>query len=153
MKGCFGVLAVLATAFSALMFLVFTVQVLAGAERWLLYSTLALLFGGATVGGGFLSMRFIRGLLEGREMGSEQEEHRILSLASHKGGKLTVEEVSIHCHIPIEQSKRILDHMVRRNTADTWVSEGGALVYVFRGLLTTDDKETAEDPFASLDVR
>lgn len=152
MKGCLGVLAVLATAFSALMFLVFALQVLFGTESWLLYSALALLFALVTAGGGFYSIRVVRGMLEGREMGADQEEHRILSLASHKGGKLTVEEVSIHCHIPIEQSKRILDNMVRRNTADTWVSEGGSLVYVFRGLLTADDKETAEDPFASLDM-
>ena|SRR5690554_2350199 len=149
MKGCLGALALLATAFSALMFLVFAFQI-TDPEHWVLYSALALLFALTTVGGGIYSTRFVRGLFVGREMGAEQEEHRILSLASHKGGKLTVEEVSIHCHIPVDRSKRILDEMVRKSTADTWVSEGGGLVYVFQGLLDTEDKDTAEDPFASL---
>jgi hypothetical protein len=150
MKGCLGITAMLATAFSALMFLVFFVQVLMGADNLVLLALMALLFGLITAASGLYSVRFIKDFFGNRELGAEQEEHRILSLASHKGGRLTVEEVSIHCHIPIEQSKRILDNMVRKNTADTWISDNGAMVYVFRGLLDTDDKHSAEDPFASL---
>ncbi|MFU8802685.1 MAG: hypothetical protein ACNA8W_02650 [Bradymonadaceae bacterium] len=152
MKGCLGVLALLSTAFSALMFLVFMGQVFFGAENIVLMLAMAALFAVIGTGSGFLTLRIFKESFGGKGFNTDQEEHRILTLASHKGGKLTAEEVSIHCHLTIDQSKRLLDSMVMKNTADTWISDGGSMVYVFRGLLTTDEKESAEDPFASLDL-
>ena len=83
--------------------------------------------------------------------GMAQEQQRVLRLAAHKNGRLTVEEVAMECRVPVDQAKALLDALVLQGTANNWVTDSGGMVYVFQGLLE-DDKDTAEDPMKFLDA-
>ncbi len=144
------------TLLGALSTLVFTLMTFAMLLVGLIFSEqmwlavlLAFFFGGIAAFSGVIAFK------AAREAGSSvsglaQERSRILKLAAHQKGKLTAEEAAMECRIPIDQAQALLDDLVINGRADTWVSDGGSLVYVFRGLLE-DDKATAEDPMKMLD--
>lgn len=81
--------------------------------------------------------------------GMGQEKNRILKLAEREEGYLTAEEAAMECHISVQQAEALLDDMVNQGRAETWVSDGGSMVYVFRNFL--EDKESAEDPLKVLE--
>ncbi|RAL24889.1 hypothetical protein DL240_01385 [Lujinxingia litoralis] len=112
----------------------------------------ALIFAALTL---VLSIVAVRGIRQSRENATvdelSQEENRILRYAQHKEGRLTVEEAALGCHLSVDQAQELLDRLVMRGSADTWPSEAGSLVYVFRGLGDEQDKLSAEDPFLHLE--
>lgn len=115
-------------------------------------SFLALVFGALTVFSALVLLRSFREQstgLEGSGVG-RQERSRILKLAAHNDGRLTAEEAAVECNLSVEQAQFLLDNLVENGSADTWVSDSGSMVYVFRGLLE-DDKATAEDPMKLLE--
>ena len=138
---------------SALVFILMTIAMLLIAlifsgQMWLPV-LLALFFGGIAAFSGVIAVNSAR--QAGPSLsGLAQERSRILKLAAHQQGKLTAEEAAMECRIPIDQAQALLDDLVINGRADTWVSDGGSMVYVFRGLLE-DDKATAEDPMKMLD--
>lgn len=112
---------------------------------------LALVFGTLTVFFGYLSIQDFRQRQSGSvPSGLGQQHSRLLKLAAHQNGRLTAEEAAIECRISIEQAEALLEDLVNKGRADTWVSDSGALVYVFQGLLE-DEKASAEDPMKFLD--
>lgn len=112
----------------------------------------ALVFGALTL---FSLLVLFRGFqsrstgLEGSGLG-QQEEKRVLNLAAHSDGRLTAEETAVECNLSVEQAKFLLDNLVDKGSADTWIADSGSMVYVFRGFLE-DDKDSAEDPMKLLE--
>lgn len=111
---------------------------------------LALFFGAAGVFCGYVAFQQFRHRQDHMVMsGVGQEQSRILKLAEAEQGKLTAEQAAMECRISVQQAEALLDELVNQGHAETWVSDGGSMVYVFRGLL--EDKSSAEDPMKMLE--
>lgn len=111
----------------------------------------AILFGIVASYLGLLTLRSYRQASKGSVgTGLGQEHSRLLKLAAHQNGRLTAEEAAIECRVSVQQAEQMLDQLVNQGRADTWVSDSGAMVYVFQGLLE-DEKSTAEDPMKMLE--
>lgn len=112
---------------------------------------IGLIFGALAVGCTVASVRQLRAT-RGTDIKSlTQERSRLLRLAQSRQGKLTAQEAALGCHISLAQAEALLDDLVIQGTADTWISDEGSLVYVFRGLLDSEAKQSAQDPMAFLD--
>jgi hypothetical protein len=72
-------------------------------------------------------------------------ERRILRLAEHERGRVTIPEVAARCQMTIAESKTALDRLVLHQVAETQVTQAGVLVYVFPGFLSDKDKARATD--------
>ncbi|MBA2661313.1 MAG: hypothetical protein H0U74_03410 [Bradymonadaceae bacterium] len=151
MKGCLGCLGLVVVAFCAMMGVALIADIILGTGG-ALGTNLGLIVFMAIIGtgAGVVAWKNVKHLFTKSAAITPQEEHRVLALAAHNGGRLTVEEVAVHCHMPVDQSRRLLDGLVLNQVADTWISENGNLVYVFRGLLGSD-KQSARDPFGMLE--
>ena len=99
---------------------------------------------------GFQAFTNLRGRIDLSSMGEERS--RILRFAASRNARLTAEEAALGCHLSVAQARALMDDMVINGSADTWVSDGGNLVYVFRGLLDEAEKASAEDPMGFLDA-
>ncbi len=111
---------------------------------------LALFFGAIAVFSAYHTFLSFRASRQGDvPLGHGQDHARLLKLAARQSGRLTAEEAAIECRISRSQAEQLLDDLVNQGSADTWVSDSGAIVYVFRGLLE-DEKESAEDPLKML---
>ena len=74
-----------------------------------------------------------------------ERERRVLRLAEHEHGRVTIPEVAAHCTMTIEESKEELDRLVLLEVAEVQVTEAGVLVYVFPGFLSDQEKSRARD--------
>lgn len=150
-KGCWTILPILGTVLFGIMTLAMLIVALM-VEQVMIAVTFAVLFGAVTV---FCAYSLGRQLRQRSEQGGlsdlGQERTRVLRLARSRKGRLTAEEAALGCHISVVQAQALLDEMVMGGIADTWVSDGGVLVYVFRGLLEADEKDTAQDPMKMLE--
>lgn len=148
-----GLLTVI-TFFGALVFFLMTIgTLLAGLalEVGLISLLISLAFFAISLGLTVAAVRQLRANTGPDLKSLTQERSRLLRLAASRQGRLTIQEAAIGCHISIVQAEALLDDLVIQGTADTWISDDGTLVYVFRGLLDTDTKESAQDPMAFLD--
>lgn len=137
-----------ALVFTLMTFAMLVLGLIVGDQMWVAL-LLALFFGGIAALSALIALR-ARAESGPSLSGLAQERSRILKLAAHQQGRLTAEEAAMECRIPIDQAQALLDELVVNGRADTWVSDGGSLVYVFQGLLE-DDKASAEDPMKLLD--
>ncbi len=111
----------------------------------------ALLFGGGAVYTGLIAFRNFRHQQDNAILtGVGQEQSRILKLAAREEGRLTPEETAMECNLSVQQAETLLDDLVNQGRAETWVTDGGSMVYVFRNL-TADAKDSAEDPMKMLE--
>jgi len=151
-RGCSTIGALLGTPIFGLVTLAMVALGLLVRDQLLPATLGALFFGALTLVCGFLAVRNMRLNRENATIDElSQEENRILRFAQHKEGRITVEEAALGCHLSVEQARHLLDRLVMRGSADTWVSDGGSLVYVFQGLSNEQDKLIAEDPFLQLE--
>lgn len=141
-------LAVMATVLFAIMTLAMLVVAMVFSQYTVGAVVLALFFGALTTFSGYQSLLSFRS--RNRNQGLGQEHSRLLKLAAHQSGRLTAEEAAIECRVSVQQAESLLDELVNQGTADTWVSDSGAMVYVFPGLLE-DEKASAEDPMKLLE--
>lgn len=144
----------LLTLFGAAVFALMTVATLIVGlvmEGGLVALLISLIFGALAIGCTVAGFRQLRAHHRPDIKSLTQERSRLLRLAASREGKLTAEEAAIGCNISVAQAEALLDDLVMQGTADTWISDGGSLVYVFRGLLDTNAKDTAQDPMAFLD--
>ncbi|TXD38880.1 hypothetical protein FRC98_00300 [Lujinxingia vulgaris] len=151
-RGCTTIGALLGTPLFGLVTLAMIALGLLVPDQRLAGTVGALIFGALTLVCAVLAVRNMRVSRENAAIDElSQEENRILRFAQHNQGRLTVEEAALGCHLSVEQARQLLDRLVVRGSADTWVSDAGALVYVFHGLSNDQDKLTAEDPFLQLE--
>ena len=144
----------LAYTFGAVLFALMTFTVLVMGLIFSQYTIAALIVG---ITFGALTVFLARGAYstfrdENRHRvptGLGQEHSRLLKLAAHQQGRLTAEEAAIECRVSVQQAEQLLNDLVLQGRADTWVSDSGAMVYVFQGLLE-GEKDTAEDPMKML---
>lgn len=113
---------------------------------------LALLCGGATL---FFAVSAFRHFRQRQDevmiSGLGQQKSRLLKIAAEENGRLTPEEAAMKSKISVQQAEALLDKLVDEGRAETWVTDGGSMVYVFRNLLE-DDKSSAEDPLKQLEA-
>ena len=111
----------------------------------------ALLFGGGAVYTGLIAFRNFRHQQDNAILtGVGQEQSRILKLAAREDGRLTPEETAMECSLSVQQAETLLDDLVNQGRAETWVTDEGSMVYVFRNL-TDGNKDSAEDPMKMLE--
>jgi len=91
------------------------------------------IFGVLPVTGGLQLCRKMkkRGQLRSREI----VERQLLELASKNNGCLTIAETSMKMSIPSDEAKKILDECHLNNLAELEVSDSGAVLYRFTGLI------------------
>lgn len=65
-----------------------------------------------------------------------EQEQRILALAEHEGGRLTISQVALHCHISVANSKLMLDHLASQGVAQMHFDDNGDFYYNFKGLVS-----------------
>lgn len=135
--------------FSIMTFLMLLTALIFAEQMWISI-LLAILFGGGALFLGLQTLGALRSRRDSGVSGLGQERSRLLKLASHQKGRVTAEEAAMECRIPVQQAQALLDQLVNQGTADTWVSDNGSMVYVFRGLLE-DEKDSAEDPMKLLE--
>ena len=111
----------------------------------------AFFFGGIAAFSGLVAYRDFQERSSGVLLsGVGQEQSRIIKAAAHHNGRLTAEEAAMEGKVSVDRAQKLLDDLVNKGRADTWVSDSGSMVYVFQGLLD-EDKASAEDPMKVLD--
>ena len=112
-----------------------------------------MVFFGGTAYGGYRLLRDAGVDAEPTEAGAtaaldpREHEQRVLALASSAKGRLTVAEVALLPGFDVDSARETLDRLCQKDVAVHAVSDGGAMVYVFDGLLP-GEKETAQNPLA-----
>lgn len=84
---------------------------------------------------------------DGLQMKRKREQFALM-LARDRGGRVTVLELATASSWSFQECKELLDRLVIDDVADVNVTAGGEMVYVFRGLLSTEEKESAQDPLS-----
>lgn len=79
-----------------------------------------------------------------REIVSQDLEREVLKLARAHHGRLTVADIAVETDLRLDESKRLMEYMVRCDAAQTHLTDGGNVVYVFPGFAT--DKLSAVNP-------
>jgi hypothetical protein len=108
---------------------------------------LMVFFGGTAYGGYRLLRHGFARAGATAALDPREREQRVLVLASSAKGRLTVAEVALLPGFDIDSARETLDRLCQKDVAVHAVSDGGAMVYVFDGLLP-GEKETAQNPLA-----
>ena len=82
----------------------------------------------------------------GRQNRREKQERLILEIAAKKGGRITPAEIAMESPLSAEEAQNILEILCKGGNAELQVTDSGALVYVFHGLLSDTEKATSKDP-------
>ena len=84
---------------------------------------------------------------DGRQTKRKREQFALM-LARDRGGRVTVLELATASSWSFEECKELLDRLVIDDVADVNVTAAGEMVYAFRGLLSAEEKESAQDPLS-----
>lgn len=76
----------------------------------------------------------------------QEKQSLVLKAAKKNNGRLTIAEVTMETALSLDESKSILEGMCTEGVAELQITDGGSLVYVFTGLLTDKEKDTAKEP-------
>lgn len=79
-------------------------------------------------------------------LSDQEKQSLVLKTAKNNNGKLTIAEVAMDTSLSLDESKSILENMCSEGVAELQITDGGSLVYVFTGLLTDKEKDTAKEP-------
>ena len=74
-------------------------------------------------------------------MTEQMMERKILQIAAELGGKVTPSEIALKTHISLEKANACLQNMQEGGYAELEVSQQGAIIYHFRGFLSSDDRQ------------
>ena len=96
-----------------------------------------------------MARRTLKGKPPAKQIAPAVKEQQILALAAGMGGRITVSEVALRSGLSIDESQIELDQMVTKGVAEIFITDDGAQVYHFAGLLTESEREAAQDPFQS----
>jgi len=93
-----------------------------------------------TVGG----LLFHRAYRRSREDDRENEERQLLLMAERRGGKLTAAEIASHSTYTLEEAATLLAKLHTDGVAEMCVTDGGAIIYRFPGLVDENGRDHAE---------
>ena len=79
-------------------------------------------------------------------LSDQEKQSLVLKTAKKNNGRLTIAEVAMDTALGLDESKSILENMCSEGVAELQITDGGSLVYVFTGLLTDKEKDTAKEP-------
>ncbi|MBM7604381.1 hypothetical protein JOC75_002354 [Metabacillus crassostreae] len=74
----------------------------------------------------------------------EELENTIFKVAENRGGCLTPIELAMDTDLTLEEAKALLEKWALNGYVTIKVSEGGALIYDFKGITTETEKQTAK---------
>lgn len=100
-----------------------------------------LVFFSATSVGGFQLFRSQS--RKHRRDAEERAEAELLAVIRERGGMVTPEEIALRTHLNIDESRSRLDALCARGAGEIRVTGTGALVYVFFGFLSDEEKKSA----------
>ena len=174
-RGLFGALGIVVALIGALFFAFFATELARGGNGRTepgVYAGLIVFFGGLMASGAYLAWRMLRPRPptsgEARPTGGQdgaprperdggrggsaappstpaERERRVLRLAEHEHGRVTIPEVAARCSMTISEAKTELDRLVLHQVAEIRVTASGVLVYVFPGFMSDEDKARASD--------
>ncbi|MCU0392527.1 MAG: hypothetical protein MUE81_15550 [Thermoflexibacter sp.] len=91
------------------------------------------IFSGIMAGGGFWLVR--SAMLSSKKRKDNSLENTVLRVAALNQGRLTVAQLALHANITTQAAENMLNTMQERGFAHISVSEEGAIIYEFTGLL------------------
>ncbi len=80
------------------------------------------------------------------KLNEQEKQSLVLKTAKKNKGRLTIAELTMETALSLDESKSILESMCTAGVAELQITDGGSLVYVFTGLLTDKEKDTAKEP-------
>lgn len=140
MRGCLGVLGLITTAGSSLFMVMFLISMLTGSETIAVDAGLTVFFGIFVAAGIFMARYGLKTPPES-PIDRRDLEQRVLNLARHFRGKLTPEQVALNAQLDIQTSREVLESMVTNRVADTHVTDGGQIMYVFPTFISEEDRD------------
>ena len=76
----------------------------------------------------------------------EGREKLVLRIAAARGGKVTPEEVAMETSLTVEDAQKLLEELCTQGAGQLQVTDQGGLVYVFSGLLSEAERDSAQSP-------
>jgi hypothetical protein len=102
-----------------------------------------LLTGVAPMVGGFIlckwSLRLGKNILT-----PEQLENNVLKLAEQRNGSLTAVELAMDTDLSLEEAEAKLDDWAKKGFVTIKVSNSGALIYYFNGIISDEERKLAK---------
>lgn len=77
------------------------------------------------------------------QLSPEHRQRLLLQFAKSHHGRITPIEVASESDLTIDKARTELDHFCKIGAADLQVSESGAMVYVFVGFISKEEKQAA----------
>lgn len=84
--------------------------------------------------------------IRNRKKEKEQKERQVLKVITSKRGCVTPVEVAAETNLIIDEAKAMLDQLCKSGAGQLQVTENGNMVYVFEGVLSSQEKNTAKSP-------
>jgi hypothetical protein len=104
---------------------------------------LTLLMGILPTVAGFLICRRMKSNARHRKF--EKEEDLVIALASRSNGRLTASELAGQTDLSIIEAEKLLEQYTIKGIMSISISESGARVFQFRELISSEEKNRAED--------
>jgi hypothetical protein len=140
MRVVWSVLGYMITIVSAFFICAFVIDFMAESDHETSVLVGLLVFFGLTGASGLVLIK------KGWRGNREKQERMVLELAASKNGRITPVEIAMETSLTATESQIILDALCHQGIAETQVTENGAIVYAFTGLISASDRETAQNP-------
>lgn len=79
-------------------------------------------------------------------LGSRDIERAVLACAKQHGGRVTIAEVAAGSQLSFTEAKEVLEELSRAGACTVDVTENGAFIYEFNGLMPREPARAALDP-------
>lgn len=108
--------------------------------------TIALVFlmGVIPTGGGFWLCRRSVKAPRARRESTDELENKILRLAKKRNGSLTPLELAMETSLSVEEAKQQLESWANQGVVTIKISESGALIYHFTGMVSEQERQSAQ---------
>ncbi len=103
-----------------------------------------LVFFALTCAGGFYLTHILR--RKRKRKGAEETERKVLNVIASKGGRVTPIEVASKTDLSVDECQKLLDKLCEKGMGQLQVTDQGSLVYTFKGVISSQEKETAKSP-------
>ena len=145
LMGCFGLVLTLCSV----PFVIMAIDDIIAGQDVGVAAAMGFFFAGTAAAGGWVARRTLQNKPPPKQIAPAIKEQQILALAAGMGGRITVSEVALRSGLSIDESRVELDKMVNKGVAEIFVTDDGAQVYHFAGLLTESERGAAQDPMQS----
>ncbi|MFC4402254.1 hypothetical protein [Gracilibacillus xinjiangensis] len=79
-----------------------------------------------------------------KRLTKEQMENNVLKLAEKRNGSLTAVELAMDTDLSLEEAKAKLDDWANKGFVTIKVSESGAIIYFFNGIISSEERKMAK---------